>query len=110
MQVLGGSGNPAASIYAARLTERFTNSVRGTAVILPAPGVVASIETRDSLMRDPYIGQAAARFDQITLALLGIGVWQPSVLLSRSGNVFSAGELETLRQSGAVGDVCLALL
>jgi DNA-binding transcriptional regulator LsrR (DeoR family) len=107
VQILGGLGNPAASIYAARLTERLTNLVRGAAVYLPAPGVVASKETPDSLMRDPYIGQAAAHFDQITLALVGIGALEPSVLLSRSGNVFSAEELETLRQSGAVGDVCL---
>ena len=107
VQILGGLGNPSASIYAARLTERFTNLVRGTAIYLPAPGVVPSKETRDSLLQDPYIGQAAAHFDQITLALVGIGSLEPSVLLSRSGNVFSAEELETLRQNGAVGDVCL---
>jgi DNA-binding transcriptional regulator LsrR (DeoR family) len=46
-------------------------------------------------------------FDQITLALVGIGALEPSVLLTRSGNVFANQELDTLRHHGAVGDISL---
>ncbi len=50
---------------------------------------------------------ALKRFDQVSLALVGIGSVDPSQLLALSGNVFSPEELDQLRQQGAVGDVCL---
>jgi len=48
-----------------------------------------------------------SRFNDITLALVGIGSVEPSRLLASSGNVFSQLELDTLREQGAVGDICL---
>lgn len=107
VQILGGLGNPSASIYASRLTERFASLVKGTAVYLPAPGVAASKAAHDSFLQDTYVHQAVEYFDRLTLALVGIGSLEPSVLLSRSGNVFSMEEIETLRTANAVGDVCL---
>ena len=50
---------------------------------------------------------ALKRFDEVSLALVGIGSVDPSQLLALSGNVFSPKELDQLRQQGAVGDVCL---
>ena len=41
------------------------------------------------------------------MALVGIGSVEPSDLLASSGNIFSPQELETLRQLGGVGDLCL---
>lgn len=107
VQILGGLGNPSASIYASRLTERFAYLVKGTPIYLPAPGVTTSKEAHDSFLRDTYVSHAVEYFDKLTLALVGIGSVEPSVLLSRSGNVFSIEELETLRAANAVGDVCL---
>jgi DNA-binding transcriptional regulator LsrR (DeoR family) len=107
VQILGGLGNPSASIYASRLTERFAYLVKGTAVYLPAPGVTTSKEAHDSFVHDTYVSHAVAYFDKLTLALVGIGSLEPSILLSRSGNVFSIEELETLRTANAVGDMCL---
>ena len=107
VQILGGLGNPSASMYASRLTERFAYLVKGKAIYLPAPGVTTSKEAHDSFLRDTYVNHAIRYFDQLTLALVGIGSLEPSVLLSRSGNVFSIDELETLRAANAVGDVCL---
>ncbi len=107
VQILGGLGNPSASIYAARLTERFAYLVKGTAIYLPAPGVAASKAAHDSFLDDTYVQRAVEHFDRLTLALVGIGRLEPSILLARSGNVFSIEELETLRAAKAVGDVCL---
>jgi DNA-binding transcriptional regulator LsrR (DeoR family) len=107
VQILGGLGNPSASIYASRLTERFAYLVKGQAVYLPAPGVTTSKEAHDSFLHDTFVRHAVEYFDKLTLALVGIGSLEPSVLLSRSGNVFSIAELETLRAANAVGDVCL---
>lgn len=107
VQILGAIGNPAAEIYATRLTERFANLVQGTPIYLPAPGVVASAEMRHALLADPFVQQAVTLFDEISLALVGIGSLEPSGLLASSGNVFSAEELHALSEAGAVGDICL---
>jgi DNA-binding transcriptional regulator LsrR (DeoR family) len=48
-----------------------------------------------------------ALFKSITVALVGIGAVTPSKLLAASGNVFSARELQSLSDRGAVGDICL---
>ena len=107
VQILGGVGNPDAEVHAARLTDRLAKLVQGGSVFLAAPGVVGSEESRRVLLDDPYVSNTVDLFDQITLALVGIGSVEPSRLLARSGNVFSAEELQTVREKGAVGDICL---
>ena len=107
VQILGGVGNPNAAIHAAQLTRRLVSLVNGEATVLSAPGVVGMEETRDILLSDPFVTEAVAKFDEITLAVVGIGSVAPSRLLASSGNVFSQEELDQLRDAGAVGDICL---
>jgi len=108
VQILGGIGNPSAEKHAVQLTQRLARLVHGDAILLSAPGVVGSGETRDILMADPFVHDAVNAFDALTLALVGIGTVEPSQLLASSGNVFSEDELNSLRATtGAVGDVCL---
>ncbi len=107
VQILGGIGSPSAEIYAARLTERLARAVNGQTVFLPAPGVVPSEDAKALMLKDQFVQEAMGYFNQVTMALVGIGDIQPSKLLASSGNVFSNDELETLSQHGAVGDICL---
>lgn len=107
IQILGGLGNPASESHASQLTRRFAELVNGEAIMLPAPGIVGTAETRVILMQDPYLQAALKRFDQVTLALVGIGTVEPSRVLANSGNAFPGNELELLRAAKAVGDVCL---
>lgn len=107
IQILGGVGNPSAEVHAARLTGRLAVLVNGEAAFLPAPGVVGSAESLRVLLEDQFVRESLTLFDQVTLALVGIGSVEPSHLLASSGNVFSPEELNMLRQHGAVGDVCL---
>ena len=107
VQILGGVGNPLGGSHALQLTRRLAELVNGEAVMLPAPGVVGSREARDVLLADPFVAATVAMFDQVTLALVGIGCIEPSRMLKRSGNAFSDRELEELRARGAVGDICL---
>jgi DNA-binding transcriptional regulator LsrR (DeoR family) len=107
VQILGGVGSPAAASHAAHLTGRLATLLRGRAEYLPAPGVVGSPEARDVLLQDPFVQATVALFDQVTMALVGIGTVEPSRLLASSGNVFSLDELATVRRQGGVGDVCL---
>ncbi|MCB0195164.1 MAG: sugar-binding transcriptional regulator [Anaerolineae bacterium] len=107
VQILGGVGNPAAEAHAARLTGRLADLIYGRVTHLPAPGVVGSAESLRILLEDQFVREVLALFDQVTLALVGIGTVEPSKLLASSGNIFSPEELDMLRRQGAVGDVCL---
>ncbi len=107
LQILGGLGNPSAEVYATRLVGRLANLMRGEAMLLPAPGVVGSPEALPILLEDRYVRDAMSLFDQVTIALVGIGTLEPSGLLASSGNIFSPEELNMLRAAGAVGDICL---
>lgn len=103
VQILGGLGNPGAEVHATHLTRRLANLVAGTATLLPAPGVVGSVEARNILLNERYVRDAVGLFKDVTLALIGIGALEPSKLLAASGNVFSPQELETLRARGPWG-------
>jgi DNA-binding transcriptional regulator LsrR (DeoR family) len=107
VQVLGGVGDPAAEVHATELTRRLAELLRGDPVLLPVPGVVGSAAARSVLEQDQHVRRAIDLFSEITVALVGIGSVEPSPLLARSGNVFSAEELEAVAGAGAVGDVCL---
>lgn len=107
VQVLGGIGNPAAEIHAARLTTRFAKLVNGTATFLSAPAIVSSEQALQVLLEDQYIQEAMNLFNEVSLALVGIGAVEPSELLADSGNIFSNEELDILRSKGAVGDILL---
>jgi len=107
VQILGGTGNPAAEGHATRLVSRLAQLVGGEARLLPAPGVVGSAKSRRALLDDPFVAAAMRWMDEITLAIVGIGALMPSKLLAASGNVFTEQELHELEEVGAVGDICL---
>jgi DNA-binding transcriptional regulator LsrR (DeoR family) len=107
IQILGGIGNPTAENHATHLTHRLASLARGEAMFLPAPGITSSAEIARIYLEDPYVHPTIEQFDQVSLALVGIGTVEPSKFLTSSGNIFNAQELDLLRQRGAVGDICL---
>lgn len=107
VQILGGVGSPSAEAHAGRLTSRLADLLGGTAIFLPAPGIVGSAAAMEAITADHYVRDALDLFDHVTMALVGIGAIEPSKLLADSGNRFSIAELEELRVQGAVGDVLL---
>lgn len=107
VQILGGIGSPAAEVHATQLTRRLARLIGATPSLLPAPGVVGSVQARTVLESDQYVQQALSLFPKVSMALVGIGSVEPSRLLASSGNVFSSAELNQLSRKGAVGDICL---
>jgi len=107
VQILGGMGNPAAEIHATHLIKRLASLVKGEAIFLPAPGVTPKGSSPKVYMKDGFVKQAINMFDQVSVALVGIGTLEPSRLLANSGNVFTQKELERLEKNGAIGDICL---
>jgi DNA-binding transcriptional regulator LsrR (DeoR family) len=94
-------------VHADRLTNRLADLLHGEAVFLPSPGIAGSIESAAALREDRFVTQTFELFASMTVALVGIGVPEPSRLLASSGNVFSHAEIDELESAGAVGDICL---
>jgi DNA-binding transcriptional regulator LsrR (DeoR family) len=107
VQILGGVGDPNAENHATHLTRRMASLTRGEATFLPTPGITGSAEMARIYLEDPFVRPTIAQFAQVTLALVGIGTVEPSKLLTSSGNIFNAEELDLLRSRGSVGDICL---
>jgi DNA-binding transcriptional regulator LsrR (DeoR family) len=110
VQILGGGGDPAAEGHATHLVRRMAHLLHGEGTFLPAPSSVGSKEARDVLLDDPFVERAVSLFDDLDVALVGIGGQEPSGLLASSGNVFSTEELKVVRVAGGVGDIGLRYL
>src|SRR5215475_15606205 len=107
IQILGGVGSPNAEVHATQVTRRLADLIGAEATLLAAPGVVGSRNARDVLIKDRFVREALDLFNQVTIALVGIGATEPSRALASSGNIFSPQEIKLLAGKGAVGDICL---
>lgn len=110
VQMLGGVGNPSVQKHATQLTTRLAQLTGAEPIILNAPGVAASREAKIVLLGDPYARSVMDRYDEVSLAIVGIGAMEPSQMLADSGNIFSAEELRELTDRGAVAEIGLRFM
>jgi DNA-binding transcriptional regulator LsrR (DeoR family) len=107
IQGLGGLGDPNNDVHAADLTRRLARILEGQAYLLPGPGVVGTIQARETLYQDPHVFQALERARSADLAIMGIGAPRPDSILMREGRIVQWAEMEELIEIGAVGDINL---
>jgi DNA-binding transcriptional regulator LsrR (DeoR family) len=107
VQTLGGIGDPSVQSHATQLTTRLAALIGAEPQLLPAQGVVSSSAARLVMVGDLYVRAAMEQFRRLTVALVGIGALQPSLMLANSGNAFTDEELRDLARRGAVGDIGL---
>ena len=106
-QLVGGIGDPAVQFRATGLTARLAELTGARAVPLPAPGLLRSVALRDALVLDPAVAGVMDGWDELTLALVGIGGARAVRRCSSRAATRSAHtELGDLRERGAVGDIC----
>jgi DNA-binding transcriptional regulator LsrR (DeoR family) len=106
VQTLGGVGPPDAEAYAADMVRRLAQLLGAAAVILPAPGIVATAAVRDVLRDDPHVQTALRQLDAIDTLYAGIGSLASNPVLD-DGSSLRPGTLAELREAGAVGDIAL---
>lgn len=106
VQLLGGVGAPEAQSHSNRILGELARMLGAEPVYVQAPGVVADPAIRDSLLRDPSMQDVSQHWNDLTMAIMGIGSIEPSDVLATSGNAFAAEEREALLAQGAVGDIC----
>jgi DNA-binding transcriptional regulator LsrR (DeoR family) len=107
VQVLGGISAPTAEVHAIQLTQQLAALLHAQPHFLTAPGVASSHQAAAAYLTEPSVQATMNFFNQLTVALVGIGTLNPSRLLGESGNAFNRAELAHLKRLGAVGDICV---
>jgi deoxyribonucleoside regulator len=106
VQITGGNKALPNQFDCHEVTRRLAEKLGVQPVLLHAPGIVDQRATREILLAETSIAETFALFDQLDVAVVGIGSLVPvrSSTLLASGYVPPA-DLEQLVRIGAVGDV-----
>ncbi len=107
VQLVGGLGSPNTNTHATELVIRTAMALGSKMSLMPAPGVVGSIDSAKLLIADRHISQALELVKKTDIAFVGIGATKHNPFLMRNEEVIKLKEMEKLRSQGAVGDICL---
>lgn len=108
VQLLGGvgvNGNMQANIS----TYELANKLNCPAYLLPSQSLSGNgnIEYKQRLLQMPEVSNVINMFEHIDIAIVGIGMLEPSQLLKTSGLFYDDEMVHYLAEKGAVGDICL---
>ncbi len=106
VQALGGIDSPDVEINGAELARNLAMVFGARPVLLSSPGLVATKEIREALIKDPQISRVIELACKADVALVGVGVLSENSV-ARSYNIISEAEYERLRGKDAVGDIGL---
>ncbi len=106
IQLLGGVGANG-NIQATILTHTLASHLNCQSWLLPSQTIEQSVDERNRLIKNHDVFRVIEKFDDINIAIVGIGKLEPSQLLKNSGNYYDEEMLELISSRGAVGDICL---
>ena len=106
VQLVGVLGSTRHSYSAQTLVEVLAEKIGGEGIYLYSPFIVENKRTAASLLEDPAVEHSITQGESSDIALVGIGTTKPEFCSLLKGNHISIQELEKLRSSKAVGDVC----
>jgi DNA-binding transcriptional regulator LsrR (DeoR family) len=104
VQLMGNIAPRASSIDGLELSHELARRFDGTFYTVNAPAIVQDRHARDVFLAHEHIRLVWGLFDSLNLAFVGIGTLDDSAFVERG--TFSPTELEQLRASGAVGEIC----
>ncbi len=104
VQAMGSIDSRVSPVDALELGRVMARRWGGSFLALNTPAFVPDKKTRDSLLALEQIRSVWQRLSQADVALVGLGTLDNSVFVERG--VLGAGDLEKLRQRGAVGEIC----
>lgn len=106
IQLMGGVGQNG-NLQSTMLTQSLANILDCESFLLPALSIERSVEDKQRLMQSIEVANVVNKFDEVDLAIVGIGSTEPSSLLRNSGNYYHEEMSELLSNRGAVGDIGL---
>jgi DNA-binding transcriptional regulator LsrR (DeoR family) len=106
VQMVGGISGKSIDTDGQEITKRLARKLNGTSYILHAPYMVKTKQLKDLLLQETIFASHFERFNDINVALLGIG--SPKLHLSvqlQTGSLTKADSIQLL-ELGAVADIC----
>jgi len=104
VQLVGGVGASRSAVGGVELVRRMADRTGGKSYPLHAPLLVTSATVARELERTPSLAATIARYPEVTVAVVGIGSWNPpSSAVQRE---VGRADAESLARAGAVADVC----
>lgn len=102
--LLGWIPEQSAEAQVSEICRRFAEICQGRWVSFYLPLLVEKPATKQALLNDAYVQEALASWDDLDLAVVGIGTTQPrlSEILARS----LGSEVADIYSRGLVGDIC----
>jgi len=106
VQITGGLEQVAIDVNAMDIVRRIAQIFDAPSHVLFAPAFVNTKAAHDALMANPGVRKTVEMFDQVNVAISGIGAFSVQLTsnLLMSGNL-SKQDVEELREQHAVGDV-----
>jgi DNA-binding transcriptional regulator LsrR (DeoR family) len=107
VQLMGGLGDPAVSIHGTEIIRRISMLIDSIVRLMPAPGIVDSIEAANFLKSDKHISAAIDAVINADIIFAGIGSLSQEALLIKDETIISREEVKWLRENGAIGEFAL---
>lgn len=107
VQALGGVGPPEAKAHATDISRRLSQLLNAKLTLLPAPGIVGSVQAKQVLMDDPQVKNAINLLPKINTLFVGIGALDTNPVLNKKSEELSESTCSEIFNSEAVGDIAL---
>lgn len=105
VQLKGGVGKISGYVDTYNPIITFALKLKATPCFLPVPGVIDNIQIKEILLQDEKIKEILELANQADVAIYPIGLPGPDSVLVRAG-YFTKDEMLSIRERGAVGDIC----
>ena len=105
VQLVGVLGSSLHTYSGQSLVEQLAQKLGGEGVYLFTPFIVKDVEIAKALLQDPSSKEAISLGQKCDIAILGIGSTVPEYCSLYQGGYITESDLQSLQNSGAVGDV-----
>lgn len=107
VQALGGVGPPEAKAHATDISRRLSRLLGSKLTLLPAPGIVGSVEAKQVLLSDLQVRGALDLFSKLNTLYVGLGALNTNPVLMNERKEIPSEFYEEVVESDAVGDIAL---
>lgn len=107
VQALGGVGPPEAKAHAADISRRLSQLMQAKLTLLPAPGIVGSVEAKEVLMADGSVKNALTLISKMNTLFVGIGALETNPVLHKDNEEIPDKLRSEIFESKAIGDIAL---
>jgi len=105
VQLMGGVSPTEIDIQADVIARNAASRLEGTCHVIHGPAIFPSEKELLRLLKNRIVADVVKRFDELDIAVVGIGTVTPDNPLMQCG-FFKEKEVELLSESGCVGDIC----